>query len=275
MWKMVELEYWDLGGVVCLVLLAMLLSRRLKAGVEGSLLVGLVRSFVQLVAVGYVLMFLFGKLRSPGWVLLALLVMIGVASIDGMRRTEKKLPARGRITFVSISLPVLVGLVVTMVTSLSQVVFLGDWYEPRYLIPLGGMAIAQALNSTALAVDRVCAELGQQRQRIESALALGATARQAVSGIIRATVRAAMLPATNLMMIIGVVQIPGMMSGMILNGAKPQQAVVYQLVVVYMIVGVSALSSLMAAHLTFRVHFTSAHQLRGELVGMKQAGAGR
>jgi putative ABC transport system permease protein len=266
MFQMVKLSYPDLLGVVMLVLLAVWLCLRYRVGIAVGLLIGLLRSFLQLLAVGYILVALFASLNRPLWVIAAVMVMVLTASMDGGRRAEHKIPGRYQVIIISILAPVVLVLTVAMLTSFRKVIQQGNWYEPRYLIPLAGMTIAQALNSVALAMNRVCAEILQQRPRIETALALGATSEQAVSGIIRQAVKAAMVPPINMMMVVGVVHIPGIMSGMILHGANPHQAVVCQLVVIYMIVGVCALSALMCAHLTSKLFFTASHQLRYELM---------
>jgi putative ABC transport system permease protein len=136
------------------------------------------------------------------------------------------------------------------------------WYDPRYVIPLGGMILGNAMTGAALAVERFTAEVRAGRLEIETALCLGATARQAADRAVRAAIHAALVPTINGMMIVGVVQLPGMMTGQILAGAPPLQAVRYQVVVMYMLAAAAALTSMSAALLAHRACFTPDHQLR-------------
>src|SRR5947199_10091967 len=128
------------------------------------------------------------------------------------------------------------------------------------------MILGNAMTGAALAVERLSSEIRARRLQIEAALSLGATSRQAADAAVRAAVKAALVPTINAMMVVGIVQLPGMMTGQILGGAAPEQAVRYQMVVMYMLAAAVALTSATATLLAYRASFTPAHQLR-ELEG--------
>jgi putative ABC transport system permease protein len=136
------------------------------------------------------------------------------------------------------------------------------WYDPQYTVPLAGMILGNSMTAGTLAVERLSSEIRARRLEIEAALSLGATSRQAGDRAIRAAVNAALLPTINVMMVVGIVQLPGMMTGQILAGNSPLQAVNYQILVTYMIAAAAAITGVSAALLAHRSIFTAAHQLR-------------
>lgn len=118
------------------------------------------------------------------------------------------------------------------------------WWEPRYFIPTGGMVIGNSMSAIAIALERLFGEMRQQREVVEMKLALGADYREASSDVFRNAVTAGMIPSINAMMGVGLVFIPGMMSGQILSGTDPLIAIRYQIVVMFMLVGSTAVTSL-------------------------------
>lgn len=240
-----------------LIVVVLLISERSRLGLERSLLVGAARTFLQLTAVGYVLIGVF-QARQWYWTLLLLTVMASVAVFTAAGRPARRLPGLAGIMAVSIAggsfavLAVVIGAVVRPRPS----------WDPQYVVPLAGMILGNSMTGAVLAVDRLTAEVRARRAEIEAALSLGATARQAAEAAVREAVRAALLPTINAMMVVGVVQLPGMMTGQILAGAPPGEAVRYQIVVMYMLAAAAALTSVSATLLAHRALFTPAHQLR-------------
>ncbi|HEY3285310.1 MAG TPA: iron export ABC transporter permease subunit FetB [Armatimonadota bacterium] len=254
--RYVEIGWGDLGLACLLVVFTLLLSRRQKLGLERSLLVGSVRAFLQLLAVGYVLKAVF-DLHQWYWTLLMLGVMTAVAVWTAAGRERKSYPRALPILAVAIG----GGSFLALGFVVGAVIRPPDWYSPQYAVPIGGMIIGNAMTGAVLLLDRLRSEVSARRTQVEAALCLGATSRQAVAGPLRSAVRAAMTPSLSSMMIVGVVQLPGMMTGQILAGAAPEQAIRYQIVVVYMISTAVALTSILAAGLAYRQLFTDAHQL--------------
>jgi putative ABC transport system permease protein len=257
-----NLSLTDVGISLLLIAVALLISFRERMRLERSLIVGTARTVVQLSVVGYVLAWVFHADRWY-WTALYLVFMAAVATQTAVGRQDRRIPGLTALMTVSISgsgffvLAVVIGLVVRP----------SRWYEPQYTIPLAGMILGNALTGATLAVERLTSEIRGNRLAIEAALSLGATARQAAEAPVRAAVKAALLPTINAMMVVGLVQLPGMMTGQILAGAPPEQAVRYQMVVMFMISAAVALTSAFAALLAQRACFTPAHQLREEIVG--------
>jgi putative ABC transport system permease protein len=251
------LHYEEVAVGLLLIGLALAISRRERLGLERSLLVGAARTFLQLAAVGYVLGWVFAA-RAWYWTLLMLAVMAAAAVHAAAARQERRLPGLAATMALSIAggsclvLAIVIGLAIRP----------EPWYDPQYVIPLAGMILGNSLTGAALAVERFAAEVRARRLQVEAALSLGATGRQAADSAIRAAVRAALVPTINAMMVVGLVQLPGMMTGQILAGAPPAQAVRYQMVVMYMLTAAAALTSAAAAVLAQRSIFTPNHQLR-------------
>ena len=189
-----------------------------------------------------------------------LAVMLVVASRTAAARDESRWPGKLQIAGISITL----GVVVTMVSVVGLVIRIRPWYTPHILIPVSGMVIGNTMNAVALAAGRFRSEVAHRRREVEAALALGATGPQAVGEAFRAAVKSALVPTMNALMVVGLVQLPGMMSGQIIAGVLSVQAVRYQIVVMYMIACGAAVGALTAALLIRRQLFTSRHQLKTE-----------
>jgi putative ABC transport system permease protein len=190
-------------------------------------------------------------------VLVALLVMLVAATvtITGRHRTQR------RTVGVIAGLAMLVGAGLTLAYVELLVVRVTPWYDPRYLIPLFGMIVGNAMNGAALAAERLASEMSARRAEVEAHLALGASPAEAAAEPVRLALRAALLPAVNSLMVVGLVTLPGMMTGQILAGASPLLAVRYQVVVVFMLAGAVALTSVIVALLYRRTFFNAAEQL--------------
>ena len=176
--------------------------------------------------------------------------------------------ARGRVTgnlsgkvwIFALAIPLGSILVLAFVSSV--LLRISPWYDARYLLPLAGMIIGNAMTAASLAVERFATALRQRRGEVEAALALGASSGQASMALRREALRLAIIPAVNSMLVVGLVSLPGMMTGQIIAGSDPAQAVRYQIVVMYMILCASLLSSVIAVLAALRSAFTSAQQLR-------------
>ena len=132
----------------------------------------------------------------------------------------------------------------------------------RNLIPLGGMVVGNSMNTASLTLARIRDDLHAQRSNVEAALALGATSRQAVSPILRTSLRSAMIPLIDSTKTAGIVFLPGAMAGMIIGGADPLEAVRLQIVVLYMLLGSVSITAILVGLLSYRSFFTPRHQLR-------------
>jgi putative ABC transport system permease protein len=241
-----------------LVGVAVALSRRASLGLERDLVIGAVRAAAQLIAIGYVLLLLFGHER-PLWVFLVLCVMIVVAGWTSAARVEHGPGAR--VLFPRALASIVAASGVALLPVFVFVVPPRPWFEARYIVPIGGMVIANAMNVVAQIFERVFALARAERAAIEVLLALGASPRQALEPHVRAAMRAAMIPTINGLLTVGLVALPGMMTGQIVSGTPPEQAVRYQLVIMYQLVAVAAVSGSLATFFARRILFTRRAQL--------------
>ena len=239
-----------------LVLLAIVISRYWRIPVAKDMAFGSVRAFAQLVAVGYALKFIF-DLKSPWLILLALMVMITVgAHAAAGRIKDVKRPFLITVTAMTVGSLVTIGIMLA-----ARIIS----FEARYIIPLGGMIIGNSMNASALSADRISSDLKSNRLAIESSLALGKSWRVASAKYIRNSATAGMMSMLNFMKTVGIVALPGAMTGMILAGAEPLEAVLFQIVVAYMLLSAVTITSVMAVELTVRRFFTRCHQLQQDV----------
>jgi UDP-glucose/iron transport system permease protein len=256
-----DLSWWQLGFALLLVVVVVAISRRQKLGLERDLAIGTVRAFVQLYLVGLILAAVFSAARWY-WVLLILMVMAAIATHAAVSRLAKPIPGVYWIAATALA----ISTAATLAWVIGIVVQPRPWWEPQYLIPIAGMILGNSMTSAALAGDRLQADLFTRRDEVEARLALGFSSREAVQPLVRASLRAAMIPTVNGMMTVGVVQLPGMMTGQILAGASPLTAIRYQIVVVFMLAVATAVGSLLFVRLAVRSYLTPAHQLRRYLL---------
>jgi len=257
----IDLSVWQVGLAAVLVGVVIVISARQALGLERDLVVGTVRTIVQLYLVGLILASVFTAGRWY-WVALVLIVMTLVATQAAVSRLKKPIPGRYEIAATAI----VVSTAMTLGWVIAVVVRVHPWYEPQYVIPIAGMILGNAMTSAALAGDRLQSDLRARTNEIEAMLALGFPGSEAVQPMVRSAVRAAMIPTGSGMMTVGLVQLPGMMTGQILAGASPLVAIEYQIVVVFMLAVATSVASLLFVRLAVRRYLTPAHQLRRYLL---------
>jgi putative ABC transport system permease protein len=248
----VDLAWLDLVLAGGLIAIAIGISRWQGLGLGRDFVVGGIRAVVQLVLVGYVLIYIFALDR---WYLVvaALLLMVLVATKTAVDRQET--PSRALLGITGAAL--LLGSGLTLVYVGAVVVRIEPWYNPRYLIPLFGMIIGNAMNAAALAAERLASEMRSRRMEVEAYLALGATLERAAREPVRRALLASLIPTINGLMVVGVVSLPGMMTGQILSGTSPLLAVRYQIVVMFMLASSVAVTAV-AVTLWYRKRFFTA-----------------
>jgi putative ABC transport system permease protein len=200
------------------------------------------------------------SLRNPYAVVTVLLLMLAVAAATAADRVPVDRSSRKRLRLIC-ALGILLGSGLTLVYVGAVVIHVRPWYDPRYLIPLFGMIVANAMNGATLAAERLQAEIQAGRAEIEAYLALGASSRQATAEPARRALIAALMPTINALSVVGIVSLPGMMTGQILAGSPPEQAVRYQIVVMFMLTGATALTSAAVVLWYRRTFFSAAEQL--------------
>ena len=246
-----RISWADVALALVLVGVSVVVSRTRKADLERDIVVATFRSFAQLLAVGFVLEFVLdgnGALTP-----LVLLVMIGTATLTSGAR-GKRIPGAYWIAVASLSVAAAGTLGVLLVLGIVPA-------APRAAIPLGSMIISNAMNTTSLVMSRLRDDLGAHRREVEAHLSLGETAAEASAPWHRAAVRNGMLSIVDTTKVVGLVALPGAMTGMLLAGASPASAIRLQMVVMYMILGGNAFAALVAGKLTVGRLFTADHQL--------------
>lgn len=237
---------------VLLVVLAVVASMWAHLGLAKDLVLAAVRAFVQLLAVGAVLTVLFaraGLLGALAW----LAGMVVVAGFVAAGRS-KKLPRRRSIALWSVG--------VGTATTVGVLLLLGVIdSQPSVIVPVGGMVVSGAMVAANLTMRRMADIAAEQRADIEARLALGLTSEEAMSPHLRTAVRTALLPAIDSTKVVGLIALPGAMTGLILAGVEPIVAIRYQIVVMYMLLAAPALAAVVATRRAQRTLFDDAERL--------------
>jgi putative ABC transport system permease protein len=260
----IHVSIGEVAASITLVAIAAAVSFWRRAQLESDLAVAVIRSFVQLTAVGYVIQAIFDS-DSLWLVALLVAVMVGFGSLT----------ARSRARAVPGSLkPIAIALSTSAVVTIGLVLALGV-FDPRplYLVPVSGMVIGNAMTAAAVSLNRLADEVRGSALTIEATLALGATAWEASRDLVTRSLRSGMIPLIDSTKTTGVVFFPGTMVGMLLAGARPLDAVRLQLILLWTLLGSVALSSVLATSLGYRGFFTPAHQLKE--LETRPAAAGR
>lgn len=238
------------------ILIAGLTSIRYSLKLEKDLFIGTVRTFTQLFLLGYVLKFVF-SLSNFFLVIGLFCFMTFFAAWTIYGRVKEKQ--------ISFFLPVFLSMMISFFTVsfvvTAVIVGVDPWWEPRYFIPLGGMVIGNSMNAIAIALERMLGDIRTKRNEIEMMLCMGADRAEAGRPILRNAMQAGMIPSINSMMAVGMVFIPGMMTGQILGGSDPMTAIKYQIVVMVMITGATAIGTFLAVLLVLQRCFNKADQL--------------
>jgi putative ABC transport system permease protein len=249
----IHVSLGQVAATLALVALAAAVSFWQKADLERDIGIATIRSFIQLTAIGYVIKLIFEA--DTIWLVFALLAVMVVFGALTARNRAKKVP--------NAFWPLLIALATAGATTLGLVVALGV-FEPtaRYLVPVGGMVIGNAMTASAVALNRLGDEVADSRAKIEATLALGATAQEAAAPFVRRALRSGMITLIDSTKTTGLIFFPGTMVGMLLAGANPTDAVRLQLILLYALLGSVAIAGLVATGLAYRNFFTPAQQLR-------------
>lgn len=239
----VPLSAVDLGIAALLVLLNGAISFAYSLRLEKSLAIASVRMIVQLAAVAMVLRFIFQSV-NPWWSIGFAAVMALGASFEIITRQQYRFKAWMPL-LLSASPAFLAGLATTLLAL--AVIQPAPWYAPRFLLPILGMLTGNTLSGVSLVLDTLTASAMRERPQIEARIALGATRFKAFEDILRRAMRTALMPVFNAMAAAGIVSLPGMMTGQILAGVAPIEAAKYQMMILFVIAGSTALAVIATA----------------------------
>jgi putative ABC transport system permease protein len=260
-----ELSYVQVALAALLIVINGLISVLLKLGLERRLLIAAVCTVVQLLVIGFVLEWVF---RLNRWYIVVAMmsVMTLVAGIAAIQRTAVRYPG---ILIRSVSATWARSWLMAAL-ALFVIVRVRPWYTPQYAIPLLGMILGNTLNGVSLGLDRLGSELSGKRDEVESLLALGATRWEAALRPIQQSVKTGLIPTINAMMVVGIVSLPGMMTGQLLAGTSPVEAVKYQIVIMFLIASGAALGTVLVVLLSFRRLFNADHQFVRALLAERE-----
>ncbi len=256
-----DLSYWDLAVATLLVVLAGGISVALRLDLEKRLAVAALRTVVQLTIIGYVLRWVFA-ISTPWAIMPVMAVMIFVAARAALQRAGRRYAGAQLDAFLIL----LVSSLFATFAVTEIVVGVTPWYKPQYVIPLLGMVLGNSLTGISLCLDQLLEQFSQKRELVEMELAHGATRWEAARDTLRDALRRGMVPIINSMSVVGLVSLPGMMTGQILAGNPPLIAVKYQIVVMFMIAGATSLGCIGTAVGGYKRLFNAKHQLRAERI---------
>lgn len=259
--SVLPIPWWRLALVVVLLGVLLVIVQRFRLGIGRTAVITSIRGTAQLIAVGYALGAIFA-VRSWELVFATLLVMLGVAARTSVGRLRQRLPALTWLAGAALATGTGLGLVFMA----GAVVRPTPWYDPQYVIPFAGMILGNAMNGASLAGERFQDELRSRRAEVETRLALGLSGNESVHPLLARALRASMIPTFNQFAVAGVVQLPGMMTGQILSGVAPIVAVEYQILIFFLLMTSTAISTLAFLVLIRSRYLTPAHQLRGNLL---------
>jgi putative ABC transport system permease protein len=254
----------DLALAAVLIIGLALLSVLMGLGLVRSLVVASLRTVIQLILIGLVLKAVFAQ-SNPLWIGVIALTMLLVAGREVMARQQRSFQGWWGLGLGTSAMFVSTFTITILV--LVVIIQADPWYTPQYAIPLLGMMFGNTMNGIALGLDRLTQTAWQQRAIIEARLALGQTSHQAIADIRRDSVRTGLIPIINAMATAGLVSLPGMMTGQILAGIDPVEAVNYQILIMFMVTAGTGFGTIAAIVLGARHLFDERQRLRLERLG--------
>ncbi len=256
-----DLPVLNLAIAYIFVLVLLVIFKRRGIRRERQILIATTRMTVQLTLMGYVLMFVF---ENPSWwlTLLMLAVMLFFAIYNAYKRVKTAMPP-ALIRLMALSM--MAGYAVAAAVFILIVLRIQPWFDPQYCIPISGMIIGNSMTGIALGADKLCSEMRSKRAMIENSLMLGATPAMAAHEVVNDAFDSAILPTMNNMLTMGIVSLPGMMTGQILSGTFPLTAIKYQIGIMLAILGCTALTVVLFVTLGYKTFFTRHAALADEI----------
>ncbi len=243
---MIELKY--LASYILIILSIYILSKE-KTGLSKKVFTSSIRAFIQLLFLGYTLVYIF-KIENPFFLSLVILVMLIFASYTAQDRTNLK---KGGYTksFLSIASATIIVLGVLLALNIIS-------FKPNEFIPVAGMIIGNSLNVYSLAIDRLKGEIKNNIELIENMIALGSSLKETIFFLKKEAIKNSLTLALNIMQTVGIIHIPGVTTGMLIAGVDPLKAISYQVAIIYMIVATSVLTAFFSIRLAYKEAFITA-----------------
>ncbi|WAD33081.1 iron efflux ABC transporter permease subunit FetB [Citrobacter braakii] len=242
----------SLALAMMLVVVAILISNKEKLALEKDILWSVCRAVVQLIIVGYVLKYIFGVNHRILTLLMVLFICFNAAY--NAQKRSKYIDKAFLSSFIAITVGA--GLTLTVLVLSGSIEF-----TPMQVIPISGMIAGNAMVAVGLCYNNLGQRFNSEQQQIQEKLSLGATPKVASAPLIRDSIRASLIPTIDSAKTVGLVSLPGMMSGLIFAGIDPVKAIKYQIMVTFMLLSTASLSTIIACYLTYRKFYNSRHQL--------------
>lgn len=257
MHKIMDITLWQLISAYIFIIILLGIVKWRGIAREKEILIASIRMTLQLVIVGYILTFVF-KHPNPWVTLLIVLIMVSFAIYNVYQRVKTPLHSALKMT---IALSLAAGTLVSLFYFDFVVIHFTPWFDPRYFIPIAGMIIGNAMTGITLGVQTLMEGMTSRRANVESGLMLGATPKEAARPIVNQAFDSAILPTINSMVGMGIVFLPGMMTGVILSGTDPLVAIKYQIVIMLGITGSVSLSVILFVQFGYKTFFNKRDQL--------------
>lgn len=243
----------SLALALMLVVIALLVSGKERLGLEKDIIWSVARAIVQLVIVGYVLKYIFDL--NNQWLTVLMVLFICVNAALNAKKRSHAIDRGFLISFIAITTGTALTLTILLLSGAIE-------FMPMQVIPISGMVAGNAMVAVGLCFSNLNQRFSDNRQKVEEMLSLGASAKLASTSIVRDSIRAAMIPTVDAAKTVGLVSLPGMMSGLIFAGIDPVKAIKYQIMVTFMLLGTASLSTIIAGYLAARRFYTARVQLK-------------
>ncbi|MDF2541593.1 MAG: iron export transporter permease subunit FetB [Herbinix sp.] len=253
----IDLPIWQMAAAYMFVIILLIIVRARGISREKEILIATVRMTLQLILTGYILVYLFDQV-NPIFTIIIIIAMEVFSIYTIIKRAKKKL-SKPLKKIIAVSM--LFGTLTSLGFFLFVVVRITPWYDPRYFIPIAGMLIGNSMTGISLGITRLVDGMSTQSHLVEAALMLGATPKIAAKEIIDNAFDSAILPTINSMVGMGIVFLPGMMTGQILSGTSPVTAIEYQIAIMLGILGSVTLTVILFVQLGYKTFFNENAQL--------------
>jgi putative ABC transport system permease protein len=255
--NIIDINVYQLLAAYIFIVILLLIVRKRGIKREKEIVISSIRMTLQLIIMGFILVYIINN-PNPLFTLLILIFMEVFSIYNIYKRSKVELNFKIK-KVVAISM--VIGSLLSLLYFLFVIIRISPWYDPRYFIPIAGMLIGNSMTGVALGVNRLVDDIKKRKDEIEMALMLGATPKMAVKEIIDNTFDSAILPTINSMVGMGIVFLPGMMTGQILSGTSPLTAIKYQIAIMLGILGCVAITVIMFLQLGYKTYFNEEAQL--------------
>lgn len=242
----------SLGFSIMLVLVAIFISHKEKLALEKDIIWSTLRAIIQLLIVGYILKYIFQVDHE-----ILTIAMVMFICFNAAWNAKKRSKYIDKI-FVTAFIAITSGTFLTLIILISSKAIA---FTPMQVIPITGMIAGNAMIAVGLCFNNLGQRFSSQQQQIQEMLSLGATPKVASASIIRESIRASLIPTVDSAKTVGIVSLPGMMSGLIFAGVDPLEAVKYQIMVTFMLLATASLSTILAGYMTYVKFYNDRHQL--------------